>query len=890
MALSPGESVMTYDFYGTTYTLTSPEWLWLLAAIPLLWLVLFWQSQRFVLSVATLLRSLAALLIVAALAGLSTQTILSEHKLALVVAADVSDSISAEGRAWTQEYLTRLVQTLEPSDELATLAFAKDTFLVAPPGPPTGVTLTADALQKAVGEQSGGTNIARALERALALYPEGAERRLLLITDGNETDGVAKQQISLARRMGVKIFPVIPPSGKQPEVSLEKFITPPLVREGSAFNVRLIVRNGNEKPVRGNATVLANDQTLTRQEVNLEPGLSVLEVPAQISQRGNYLLRAEIKAEPDSVAGNNKQSANLAVAGKVRSLVITDNPKTHLARALQMKEVQTEFRRPEGIPTQIAELLDYNCLVFDDIGRSGISTQQMNVIESYVRDFGGGFLLAGGLRTFGDLGYKGTTVERMLPVTFQEQRPKKKKRTPIALFIVVDRSNSMGYNSKVRGLHDGQKMKYAQKAALELLGQLQDTDYAGAIAFDSEPYLLAPLGPLSANRAVLSDRITRLQYGGGTDFYRALETASDQLAQTRGAIRHVLLLTDGDSNRSPADHYPLVASIAQRQISLTTIRIGSDTVNLQLLSYMSEKTGGRFYHVEDVEMLPQLMIKDTKQVMREKDDDEDKPKEIIPRVGERGMILQGLNDFPSLDEYMLTKPKTGSNVQLYTDVQKEQDPLLATWQYGLGKVVTVTFDPSGAGSSDWIRWDGYGKFWSQAVRWAIRDETPWDYRLSVQVRGDRTVLQAESFDSDDDGVLQVRVPRGGQLDDLTLMPVAPRVYEAVLSGRRQGSFPVTVLKRKAGKIVNQKNEIVMVSQSAGDSLDEYRQQHPNRDLLRELAEGTGGSIDPDLHDLVSQKREGQKKLTHPLEQPLIIAALFLLLGDIAVRVLFGPPV
>jgi Mg-chelatase subunit ChlD len=881
---------MTYDIAGTTYTLTAPEWLWLLALLPLLWLPLFWQTQRVVMSLAALFRSLAAVLLVAALAGLSIQTILSEHKLTLVAAADMSDSVSAEGRAWTQEYLARLVKTLEPTDELAVLSFAGDTSLVVPPGNPTNVSLTVEALQGPVADQNGETNIARALERSLALYPEEAEKRLVLITDGNETAGVAKQHIALARRMGVKIFPVIPPSGQHPEVSLEKFITPPLVREGSAFNVRLVVRNGNHKPVRGSAVVFANDQTLTRQEVNLEPGLSVLEVPAQILQRGNYLLRAEVKAEPDTVSGNNKQSVNLAVTGKIRSLVITDNAKTHLARALQMKEVETEFRRPEGIPTQIAELLDYNCLVFDDISRGGISQQQMNVVERYVRDFGGGFLMAGGLRTFGDLGYKGTTVERVLPLTFQEQRPKKKKRTPIALFLVIDRSNSMGYNSKIRGLHDGQKMKYAQKAALELLNQLQDSDYAGAIAFDSEAYLLAPLNFLSVNRAELTDKIARLQYGGGTDFYSALETASDQLAQVRGAIRHILLLTDGDSNRSPADHYPLTASIAQRQISITTIRIGSDTVNLQLLSYMSDKTGGRFYHVDDVELLPQLLIKDTKQVMREKDDDDDKPKEIVPRVGERGMILQGLNDFPSLEEYMLTKPKTGADVQLYTDAHKEHDPLLATWQYGLGKVVAVTFDPSGAGSSDWIRWEGYSKFWSQAVRWAIRDETPWDYRLSARVRGDRTVLQAESFESDDEGVLQVRLPRGGQTDELTLMPVAPRVYEAVMSGKRQGSFPVTVLKRRGGKVINQKTEVVMVGQSSGDSLDEYRQQHPNRDLLRDLAAGTGGKIDPDLNELVAQKREGKKKQLHPLENNLIIGALFLLLGDIAIRVLFGPPV
>lgn len=882
---------MTYDLFGTSYTILQAEWLQLLWLLPLLWLPVWWQRRRGLLFTALVLRTLAAMLVVAALAGLSTQTTLPEHKLSLVAAIDVSDSIAAEGRTWMKEYLDRLIPALGPDDEFSALSFATDTNLLVPPGPVGAIQLPSQSFAQLPAGQGGGTNLARALERAFALYPEGGEKRLVLLTDGNETSAASKRNIALAKQMGIKIFPVIPPSGQHPEVSLEKFVAPPLVREGSAFSLRLVVRNGNDKAVRGSIAVLANDQSLTRQELTIAPGLSVLEIPAQISQKGNYLLRAEINASPDTISGNNRQQATLAVTGKVRALVITDNPKTHLARALKLKEVEVEFRRPEGIPTQLSELLDYNCLVFDDVSRGGITAQQMTVIEHYVRDFGGGFLMAGGMRAFGDLSYQNTTIERVLPITFREQRPKKKKRTPIAVFLVIDRSNSMGYNSKVRGLHDGQKMHYAQKAAIELLGQLQDTDYAGAIAFDSEPYTLSPLLRLAENRADLVHKIGRLQYGGGTDFYGALETAADQLGQMRGAIRHIILLTDGDSNRSAADHYPLIATIAQRQITITTIRIGDDTVNLQLLSFMSEKTGGRFYHVEDVEILPQLLIKDTRRAMREKDDNEEEgPKEIVPRVGERGQVLQGLTDFPLLDEYMLTKPKDGADVQLYTDVHTEHDPLLATWQYGLGKVVAVTFDPSGSGSADWIRWDGFGKFWSQVVRWAIRDETPWDYRVSARQRGERTILQAESYDNEEDSFLLARLPRGTQTDEVSLFPVAPRVYEAVLPGKRQGNLQVTLLKRKNGKVINQKSETVMVSQTPGEVLDEYRQQEPNRNLVRELAEGTGGSIDPDINALVSQKREGHKTLIHSLENPLMIAALFLLLGDIALRVMFGPPV
>ena len=878
---------MTVEILGQLYTVLSPKTLWLLVLLPLLWLPLRGQSYRGVVLGATLLRSLATLLVIAALAGLSRQTILSDHILAVVAAIDASDSISAEGRTWTRTYLDKLREALSAKDELSILSFATDTQLVLPPGPATEAVLPASL---PLHERAASTNIGQALERAFALYPEGAEKRLLLVTDGNETTDMARQTVAIARQMRIVIYPVIPPGGRHAEVSLEKFVVPPLTREGSVFNMRLVVRNGHAQPVQSRASIFADDQLLTRQMVILKPGLSVLEIPSQILQRGNYLLRAEIQTDDDTISGNNTQSTNLAVAGKTRSLVITDNANTHLARALQLKEVDIEFHRPTGLPTKLTDLLDYNCLVFDDISRDAVTTEQMAVIERYVRDFGGGFLMTGGAQSFGTLDYKNSAIERILPVSFHKQRPKKKKRIPIALFLLIDRSNSMGYNSRVRGLHDGQKMLYAQKAATAVLGQLQNSDLAGAIAFDSEAYTLAPLGRLSKNRAVLKSRIRRLRYGGGTDFYNALEAAADQLSRSRRSIRHIILLTDGDTNRSPADHYPLIKTIGQRQITITTIRIGTDTVNLQLLSYMSEKTNGRFYHVEDAATLPQLLVRDTRRTIRQQNKEDEGPKDIIPHVGVRGQILRGLTQFPALDDYMLTKPKRGANVQLYTDIHKEQDPLLATWQYGLGKVVAVPFDPSGAGSGDWIRWESFGKFWSQAVRWAMRNETPLDYRLSATKRGERTILRVESYDNDDGGVLQARFPRGTKSETLTFMPVAPRVYEATLPARYQGRVPVTIVKRKGRKIVSQKSQTVLVSQDTNESFKEYRQQQPNRPLLHTLAEGTGGKLNPTFEELTSQKRGGQKILLQPLENTLIIIALFLILADIALRVLFGPAV
>jgi hypothetical protein len=205
---------MSHELFGTTYTLLQPHWLQLLWLLPLLWLPVWWQRRRGVLISALVLRTLAAVLVTAALAGLSTQTTLPEHKLSLVAAVDVSDSIAPEGRTWMKAYLDRLVAALGPDDEFSALSFAVDTNLLIPPGPANSVQFPPQSLTAAPAGQGGGTNLAKALERAFALYPEGGEKRLVLLTDGNETNTASKRNIALARQMGIKIFPVIPPAAR----------------------------------------------------------------------------------------------------------------------------------------------------------------------------------------------------------------------------------------------------------------------------------------------------------------------------------------------------------------------------------------------------------------------------------------------------------------------------------------------------------------------------------------------------------------------------------------------------------------------------------------------------------------------------------------------------
>ncbi len=169
--------------------------------------------------------------------------------------------------------------------------------------------------------------------------------------------------------------------------------------------------------------------------------------------------------------------------------------------------------------------------------------------------------MTGGPRSFGDKAYQKSAVERILPVSLVEQQPKAKGRVPMGIFLVIDRSNSMGYNSRRHDVRDGEKMRYAREAALALVEQLRPEDRVGVIAFDSDPYVLGPLRTLSEQRAALEDRIARLVPGGGTDFKAALEIATAQLVQSGLKTMHIILMTDGDTNRGAADHAAVIQAM-----------------------------------------------------------------------------------------------------------------------------------------------------------------------------------------------------------------------------------------------------------------------------------------------------------------------------------------
>ena len=833
---------------------------------------------------AAVLRVSAFALVLLAVWGFSYETQEDGQEVCVILSEDLSESVGAAGERLAGDVIRDLIPRLRSTDQLGAVAFARQGEVVAwPSAPPRPASFARVKLDPSA------TRLASGIELAAPLCPQGSEKKIVLVTDGNETIGDARRAATLARDTGARVYVEVPGAGSSGGLYLEKLTAPPLVREGSVFPLRAMVRSGFPQPRAGTLDILLNGELAAHESLRLDPGINVFEVPYQLHERGSFQLTARLVAE--GAAGEERRDLSLAVAGPIRALLLTHSRDSALAKALRLREVDVEFRDPASFPN-LEDLLQYHCVILDDVPRKELPDAALEALDSYVKNFGGGLLMTGGPRSFGDKGYQKSAIERILPVTLVEQQPKPKGRAPMGVFLLIDRSNSMGYNSRLHDVRDGQKMLYAREAALALVKQLRPEDRVGVIAFDSDPYVLGPLRALSEQRAVLEDRIARLVPGGGTDFKAALEIATAQLVQSGLKRLHVILLTDGDTNRGAPDHAAVIQAMSRLAISVTTIRIGDDDVNLEFLQQISRDTGGHFYHVEDIEMLPQLIVSDTRQARGEKADGEgpetEKPAEpgsVRPAVAEATEVVRGLaeQEFPPVREVPPTKLKPGADLVLYVN-DDGRKPVLATWLYGLGRAAAFPFDPAQPEAAGWAAWPGFAKLWSQLVRWAIREEAPWETKQAVRFRDGTPFLEVQTFDDIGEGNLEAQVFTSPERSvTLALTPVAPRVYRAPLPPLAAGKYALLLTRRSGEKTLGQKRDVLSVDRSSDEAASaELARKLPDLELLREIATETGGSLNPSIDELAA--RHGSKRaVRHSLDWLLIPLAAALLLWDIALR-------
>lgn len=851
-----------------------PALLWLLLATPFIAMPALIAVRRGRVGAglaAALLRVLAFAGLVFALSGFGIPTRSASRQIQTVALIDQSRSIAPDQEMWMRQKVRDLARASGSDSQIAVLGFGRDVRMLSPMGDPRLISLPK------ISPDAGATDIGEALTAADSLFSPEADKRIFLLSDGNQTHGDATSEVPALVENNVRVFSSTPPISGTERIALTGFEAPGAVRANQRFTFRIAIESEAPRAVKINLELLDDKDPVGGQTVELKPGLNRFELPYRIDQPGAYMMGARLRAPASMVALNSQAETSLTVMPPPQILVAGTAPPESLLSALKLREYNITVTSPRSLPTNPESYLPYQAVVLSDATAATLGDASAVALNRYVSDFGGGLIVTG--ETLRDERFAGTPLEKTLPVKFQPQPPPP-SREPIAVFLCIDRSNSMSYDSRYPAVRDGERIRYAKTAAIALMRQLDDTDFAGVIAFDSQPYVLGHLAPLGEDRAELENRIERLEPGGGTDFKDALEIAQREILDSKIAVRQIFLLTDGDTNRQYHDHDALIADFASQHIPVSTIRIGPDLANLRLLQDFAQATGGTFYRVQDIEKLPLLLVGLTREAMNRR-----KQGRTELEAGGPSAILTGIDvkELPPIDYYATTQPKDGAQVPLKITRHDSTAPLLAAWQYGLGRAVVFTADPDSLATLSWIRWSRYAEFWSQLVNWAMRPGDAGPFSMRVETASDGAVhIDAEKADASPVSNLVLRVTGTGHAMDVPMTQTDASLYRGDLGQLPRGKY-TAALMIKAGdteRVIVQR-EFASIGTASAEA-DEVRLRPRNVTLLRNLARATGGALDATAAEIL--KPSGAMVTVHRSAEPILLAlAIVLFLGEVFVR-------
>lgn len=705
------------------------------------------------------------------------------------------------------------------------------------------------------------SNLAGALKLAEASFPPGRVKTIALVTDGNQTQGDVSAASEQLQKAGVKVqaFTAAPPD--KPEVLVRAVNAPRQVRSEEPFKVEVEVSSNRETD--SEISVFRNGVKVASRQEHLKPGTNRLEFTQTL--RGDEKLvelSAEVKSPQDTIADNNRSSAIVQTDGLSKVLLIADKPEQarYLAWALKQEGIALDVRPATGAPTSLADLQNYDLVILDNVPATSLTVDQMNLLSTYVRDFGGGFLMTGGDQAFGLGGYYRTPVEEILPVRCDFE---KEKETPsLGIVFVIDRSGSMS----------GEKIEMAKEAAKAALELLSDRDYAGVVAFDNEAFWVADLQS-AADKGGISQKISSIAEGGGTNLAPGMELALQALRSSPAKLKHAILLTDGVS--TPGPFYELATQMAGEKITVSTVAVGDDADG-QLLEQIAQWGSGRYYLAIDPRTVPQIFAKET--MTASKSAIQEAP--FVPVPVRPADFLSGVNfeRSPFLLGYVTTRNKPTAEVWLGTE---RGEPLLATWRYGLGQAGAWTSDARNRWAVEWLRWEGFGKFWAQLVRKLARPEAVRRFPMTIERDGPDFVLQADTVDALGrfvgglDAEMTVSAPDGTQSKP-QIEKVAPGRYEARWHANQSGAWHAQIVFSKDGQPVERQALSAVAGYPA-----EYLPRAPDETLLQLVATTTGGTLNGAVKSIwMDDRRAAEEKELWPW---LAALALVIFVGDVALR-------
>jgi uncharacterized membrane protein len=822
--------------------------------------------------VALLVRTVLLSALVFAIAGF--RLVLPVDRLATVFVVDLSDSVGESGREDALAFVRSSLELMPKDDVAGIVAFGKGALVERLPAELREIDRIASA------PVTSATDVGAALRLASALFPDDAQKRIVLLSDGNDTTGQGQAEAALAAARGIQVETKTIGLGAAEEVLVERITAPSTSRLGEEIEVSADVRSTTAQPA--TIRLYGNGAQLAVQRIDLEAGSNAVAFRVKPAEAGFLRFRVVVEAALNTFSQNDRADANTIVQGEPRTLVVSGDEAVaaELVGALETERQQVDRIPAEGLSSDPLVLAAYDSIVLVDVPKTSLTDRQMLALQVYVRDLGKGLVMIGGPHAYGAGGYEKTPIEETLPVDMGVRN--RQKQPDIALVVVIDKSGSMDAchcNSFDRGAGGGmgagmagvRKVDIGKEAILRAAAAMTSRDEIGVVAFDSSAHWVVHTQPLG-NVGDLQGQIGGIQPLGTTNIFSGLSEAVKSLEGVQAARRHIILLTDGWSTSGQYDQ--IIAQMNAAGITLSTVGAGGGSN--PFLQKLASEGGGRFYAAANPASIPDIFLKETQQVSGQQIVEET----FHPIQTSSSPILRGLDEgFPQLLGYNGTTAKSAAQTVLVT---ARDDPLLAQWQFGLGRSVAWTSDSTGRWAKAWVGWPGFSRFFSQLVGWTFPGEETGGIEASFVTEGSQTKLRVESVA--EDGSPRDFYATAVALTDpdlnsraIGLAQVAPGVYEAPLGEIDAGAYVVRVSQTRAGSTPLGRTLGLVAPTPA-----EYRLLGTNDAFLATLRSATGGlaieaPAEPWRHDL-----ETTDAYTD-LWPWLLILALLLWPLDIALR-------
>lgn len=724
----------------------------------------------------------AGVLVAIILALLAPTFSVSSSKVAAVIVVDVSDSM-AGGRDRAVDTVRTAIDQMPDGDAVGVVAVGGDARVDA------AVEESLDWNGVGVRLDGSATDLAAGVRVAGAMLPDDRARRVVVVSDGRPTTGDLEAEISRLRRVGVRMDTIPIDTSTGPDVLVASIEVPDRARPSD--DVAITVRLRATEAQRVSVTLRRDDVEVETRLVDAAAGETEVEFSQPAGEPATVRWTASVAGPSNGILENDLARASTRIEGRAQVLVVEGAPdeSAALGAVFAATGAAVTTIAPEGM-TSLTDLSANDAVVLVDVPLTALSPDQVDLITTATRELGTGLLTIGGTSSYGAGEYLGSPLEALLPVLSEVRDPK--RRSKVAQVFAVDVSGSMGAchcaddaggdNSRLPG--GIEKADIARNAAVRALDGIEPTDELGVLALDDQHRWIRDLGPVGNGSEARDELGSIKQSKGGTNLEPGLSVSAERLRESDASLRHIVLFTDGFEDTNTLARLAGEAG-ELRADGITVSVMGTGEGAAGELRRIADSGGGRYYPGRDLNDLPNLLLQETQVVSRQLIVEGD----FTPERTSSAPIVDRLDVAPPLGGYIATTARPTATTHLR--VGDEQDPLLASWQIGLGRVTSWTSDAGNRWAGGWTAWEGAPAFWADVLRSVYREP-----QGSLAVRFDDAEATATAtFDSsvpDGANVSAVVVGPDGRSSETAMRRIDDRTFDTTFPTERIGAYALNV--------------------------------------------------------------------------------------------------